>query len=93
MPLEETKQTEKTATPVNGLSPNGAMYLLSDPERSVMQTLHMRVISAKAKSWDAHVELTAAQAEFNGALGELANTHGLGGCELTPDFAAILRRT
>jgi hypothetical protein len=90
-PTNETKQTEKTEQAPNGLS-TGSAHILTEQERAVMQALHARVVNARAQAWSTHVELTAAQAAFDGGLGFLANANGLGGGELTPDFAAIIKR-
>lgn len=81
MSTTETKQTE-----------NGRAHMLTEGERGVLQELNRRVLTAKAKAWDAQVELIAAQAAFDGGLGMLANANGLGGGELTPDFAVIIKR-
>lgn len=79
--LNETKQSE-----------NGIAHMLTEGERNVMKALHMRVVQAKAQAWDAHAELTAAQQSFDGGLGMIANASGVGGGQLTPDFAAIIKQ-
>jgi hypothetical protein len=68
----------------------GIGYLLTEGERTVMQVLHTNLVNAKATVYDAEVRLRGAEAAFNGGLGMLATSHGLGGGRLTPDFAAII---
>jgi len=82
MAPDDTKQTEKS----------GAAYPLTDGERAVMQSLHMAIVVAKAKMHDTQAELTAAEATFSSGLAMLANSHGMGGGTLTPDFAAIIKK-
>lgn len=81
MPTNETKQIE-----------NGIAHLLTEGERGVAKMLHGRLVQAQAKMWAAHAELQATQAAFDGGIGMIANANGLGGGELTPDFAAIIKR-
>ena len=69
----------------------GSVYPLTEGERGVMQKLHIGVVNAKARAYDAQADLVAAKAAFDGALGILANSHGLGGGQLISDFAAIVK--
>jgi hypothetical protein len=84
MSPSETKQSE------NG-SANGTAYLLTEPERGIMQTLRAGVLNAKAAVYDAQNALKAAESAFDGGLGMLANSHGLGGGKLTPHLDAIIK--
>lgn len=81
-PTTETKQSE-----------NGTAYVLAEKERECLNKLNIAILNAKAKLYDAREELASAQQTFSGAVGLLANSHGLGGGELTNDFVAIIKRT
>jgi hypothetical protein len=71
--------------------PDPHEYLLSEPERLVIQNLHVAIVNAKAKAHDVVEELKAAEQSFHAALGFLATSNGLGGGTLTPDFTRITR--
>ena len=89
MPSDTNETTNSPAT----------TYPLEAVERQTLLELNSAVAQQKIRIHDLNVELETAQrareaatAMFQGALAMIANTHGMQGGQLSPDFTVITRQ-
>ena len=77
-------------------APPDSGYTLTPGEQMGFASMNLQVMNAKLVVYSLNAALEKAlqevdrtQAQFSGALGFLANAHGMGQAKLTPDFSKL----
>ena len=81
-------------------APADTGYTLSPGEQMGFASMNLQVMNAKLVVYNLNAALEKAlkevdrlEAQFSGALGFLANAHGMGQAQLTPDFSRLEPKT